>query len=161
VYDVGSISLSGTVAARGASVIIRSSGTVTIDNPITVNNNGLTSVRDISQVVIIANKINITQNVGTIDAWLITRPGGGGINTCSDQAERLTAAVCNNLLTVNGAVITDNLYLRRTYGANDTEPGAAGEIIRLRPDSQLWAYNYANKADRAQTVYMTELPPRF
>jgi hypothetical protein len=147
---------------KGTSIIIRVHGTVTINNNIDVNNNARGSIQDISQVVIVADNIIINGNVTNIDAWLLTR-SGGSINTCGDVpvAANLTTSTCPNQLTVNGAVITSRLYLRRTAGSEGDDPGKAAEIFRLRPDAQLWAYNYANKGDRAQTVYVTELPPRF
>lgn len=167
VYDVGNATLGGSTnidipaGMKGKYLILRGDN-VTIDGNTIVDNSGRSGVRDISQIVILANTINIRNNVTNIDAWLLTRDGGS-LNTCSDvaPAASLTVNDCNNSLTVNGAVMTSHLYLRRTAGAGAADPQTAAEVFRLRPDSQLWAYAFANRADRAQTVYVTELPPRF
>lgn len=151
------------VNANGRSVIIRKSGTLRINNNIVVDNNGVTSANNLSQVVLVADNIEINQNVDRIDAWLVTRPTGY-IDTCGIGTANLTSNICSGLLTVNGPIYTSKLMLRRTGGANP--PGAAqlaepAERFNLRPDAQLWAYTYANKADYAQTDFVQELPPRY
>lgn len=166
VYEhTGALSLGSNVSISdpGKAIIIRVNGTVTINGNIDVNNNGRGSIQELSQVVILADHISIQGNVSNIDAWLLTRNETGSINTCNDVAisAPLTVNLCNAPLTVNGAVMTSHLYLRRTGGADAANPGAAAEVFRLRPDAQLWAYGYANQGDRAQTVYVSELPPRF
>jgi hypothetical protein len=163
VYNAGNLSINGNIANSGRSIIIRSSGTVTINGNITVDDGiKYTSPDDISQVVILANNIVINGTVSRVDAWLLTR-NGGLVNTCSDVGTTgpLVVSSCPTLLQVNGAVITDKLYLRRTGGADaDTHPIAA-EVFNLRASSYMWAYNFVNKQDRAQTTYVKELPPRF
>ena len=163
VYNVGDISLNGNIMSAARSVIIRSSGRVTINGDITINDGiRYTSPDGISQVVIVANNIVINGGVSRVDAWLLTR-NGGSVNTCSEVGNTgpLVASSCPKSLEVNGAVITDKLYLRRTGGADaDTHPIAA-EVFNLRASSYMWAYNFVNKQDRAQTTYIKELPPRF
>ena len=167
VYTNTSGTLNGlTVSTKNTPVIIKRAGTLRITNNIIVNATGFPDARSLSQVVIVADAITIDKNVDRIDAWLVTKPGvnwpSGSINTCDDPAA-LTTNVCTNPLTVNGPVYTQRLLLRRTAGGdlpveNINNPS---ERFNLRPDAQLWAYNYANKADYAQTDYVQELPPRY
>jgi hypothetical protein len=132
---------------------------VTIDGNITYTGDMLTSVRSIPQVVIIAANINIRDSVSRIDSWLIA---SGTINTCANIAAPLNSNKCNTLLEVNGPVITNRLILNRTAGSNpDEESGDPAERFNLRPDAFLWAQLQASGTNKAQTVYSTELPPRF
>ena len=165
VYDFGgSTNLGNTrVTANGRSIIIRKTGTLQISNNIEVDNNGVTGASNLSQIVIVADNIDINQNVDRIDAWLITGPNGR-INTCDNGAATLTSNICNGQLTVNGPIYTRYLMLRRTAGANPPGPdqlSQPAERFNLRPDAQLWAYTYANRADFAQTDFVQELPPRY
>lgn len=157
----GTIKFNGSapLLGQGKSIIIQApNGTVKLTGGINVPNAGRTKVSDISQVVIVANNINIEGGVENVDAWLLARDT---INTCSDGPANLSSGDCNKQLNVSGAVVTKKLLLRRTAGADAASPDSAAEIFRLRPDSQLWAYNYANSSDRAKTIYIKELPPRF
>ena len=169
VYNVGDISINGNIKRPGKSIIIRSSGTVTINKDIIVDDGiQYNSPDDISQVVIVANNIVINRDVSRIDAWLLTR-NGGLVNTCkevgpvtsSGTAQPLVVSSCPAPLQVNGAVITDKLYLRRTGGADANTHPVAAEVFNFRASSYMWAYNFVNKQDRAQTTYVKELPPRF
>ncbi|MGB3945613.1 MAG: hypothetical protein WBK76_02120, partial [Candidatus Saccharimonadales bacterium] len=166
VYNVGA-SVGNTLArlpeAKGGGVVLIRDGNFTISDNIIVDNAGRTNAREITQVVIVANNIMIDEDVTRVDAWLVT-PSTGSITTCPVAFSNLNAGECNQKLTVNGAIHTGKLYLRRTAGANP--PGAdqlkePAEVFNLRPDAQLWAYTYANKADYAQTDYIQELPPRY
>jgi hypothetical protein len=161
IYDATSgVSLYGAVGT-GKSIILRTAGTVTIADSITIPNS-YTSVSDISQVVIVAQDINITGGASdkTVDAWLLA---AGDINTCAEKAvaDPLTASDCPSRLTVNGPVIADKLYLRRTAGAEYNAPQDPAEVFNLRASSYLWIYNYANAKERTQTTFVRELPPRF
>lgn len=170
-YAVGSVTISASAVGQtggvGKSIIIVSSGTVTIAGDITytgVAGDTFTATSQIPQVVIIARNINITGGAGRVDAWLLTSPSGGAINTCSDRpvGAALNSTVCSNLLTVNGPVVTDHLYLRRTAGSDSVAAaGAPAEVFNLRSDAYIWAYARASQSGKAQTVYSVELPPRF
>ncbi len=155
-------------ANKGKSIIIVATGTVKIQGDINYVAPGggdtFTSPGQLPQVVIIANKIDIAGSVGQVNAWLLTTGANGGINTCTDRAltDKLNSTVCNNKLTVNGAVATQHLYLRRTGGSGaGTAAGDPAETFNLRPDAYIWAYLRAASAGKAQTVYSVELPPRF
>lgn len=159
----GNLTISGgNNIARGQWLVLNVTGTVTIDSNITYSNAAQSSLADIPQVVIIANNINIRDSVGNIDAWLITRGTTGQINTCYNGPAQLTVATCNQLLSVNGPVMTGRLHLRRTGGSGTgAASGNPAEVFNMRPDALLWSYARAGGSDKAQTVYIKELPPRF
>lgn len=166
-YAVGDFTIDTSDIGPGKSIIIVSSGRVTIKGNITYRGAGgsdtFTKALELPQVVIIADNIDIKNDATQVDAWLITE-NGGAINTCSDVnlADPLTAKVCEKPLLVNGPVMTSHLHLRRTGGADTVvTAGAPAEVFNLRPDTFMWAYGRASQAGKAQTVYSVELPPRF
>lgn len=171
-YTTGNFTINasnvGQSGGNGKSIIIVSSGKVTISGNIIYEGNSgspiFTDIRQIPQVVIIAPAIDIQGGVTQVDAWLLTTTSAGMINTCSDVplAAALNSNICNNLLTVNGPVVTQHLHLRRTAGSNTVATaGDPAELFNLRPDVYLWAYGRSSQAGKAQTVYSVELPPRF
>jgi uncharacterized repeat protein (TIGR02543 family) len=156
--------ITGGNMSKGQWVVINAPTTdITITGNITYYaGNDLKSINDVPQVVIIAKSINIAGGVDNIDAWLIAP--GGSINTCSDVAfnANLWNGICHTSpLVVNGPVMTDKLYLRRTFGAETASPGVQAETFNLRADAYLWAIAHASTKSFIQTVYNTELPPRF
>lgn len=173
-YRAGNINLTATTISRGKTIIIVADGTVTIQGDIAYENVDYTSIQDLPQVIIKAKNINIQGNVGRIDAWLIALNSGpdntsdtsddnGTLNTCSDYTDSLTVGVCNNRLTVNGPVVADIIYLRRTGGSENTIEGRGepAEVFNLRADAYMWANAYGLGTGRVQTVYSRELAPRF
>ena len=151
--------ISGGDIPAGRSVIVLATGTVTIDGDITYANGPFTTIRDIPQVVIIANNILIRDRVERVDAWLVA---SNTIDTCSNLVGNPTSGKCGELLEVNGPVVTNHLLLRRTGGSGtDAQSGDPAERFNLRPDTYLWASLQARGSNKAQTVYSTELPPRF
>lgn len=166
-YKVGDFTIDASDIGQGKSIIIISSGRVTITGSITYHGNGasdtFTQASELPQVVIIADDIDIKNDATQVDAWLLTK-NGGAINTCSDVAlgAPLNAKVCQKPLMVNGPVLTSHLHLRRTAGSDTVATaGAPAEVFNLRPDTFIWAYGQASQAGKAQTVYSVELPPRF
>lgn len=171
-YNTGNLTITasdvGQQAGKGKSIIIVSSGTVTINGNITYRGpepgDKFSRSDQIPQVVIIARTINITNTATQVDAWLLTTGANGLINTCSDRsvAAPLNSTVCSNPLTVNGPVATNHLHLRRTAGSDTiADAGKPAEVFNLRPDTYIWAYLRASQSGKAQTVYSVELPPRF
>ncbi len=162
----GAISITGggagKVINKGQWIVINAPmADVTITGDINYTGATLNSINDIPQVVITAKNINIPNNVTRVDAWLVA---DGGINTCSTVtlAAALTSSICDQLLTVNGPVMAQKLYLRRTAGSGTgAASGDPAEIFNLRPDAYLWSYARAISNGHIQTVHTTELPPRF
>ncbi len=164
----GNFTITGGDIAKGTTIIIVATGKVTIEGNITYRGTGandtFSSISELPQVIIIADTIDIKNDATQVDAWLLTTSAAGGINTCSEPplGQNLTISVCDKQLIINGPVVTDHLYLRRTVGADGvTDAGKAAEIFNLRPDAYLWAQSYASRSGKAQTVYSVELPPRF
>lgn len=159
VRTAGNLTITGGAIPAGRSVVIMATGTVTITGNITYTSGALSSIRDIPQVVIIANNINIRDNVKQVDSWLVAATT---INTCYNFAGSLNSNKCNNTLAVNGPVVTNHLILNRTAGGDSgAQSGDPAERFNLRPDAYLWAQLQASGNNKAQTVYSTELPPRF
>lgn len=170
----GDLRLDGGMLAPRKSVIIKVSGTVTIAGNLIYNNDnggaGYKDITELPQLVIIANKIVINSGVTNVDAWLIADGKDGIIETCDTGSpsfnltgnNRLTINKCNNQLTVNGPVMAKQLWLRRTAGSGTgASSGDPAEVFNLRADAYLWSAARSIDLGRAQTVYSTELPPRF
>lgn len=159
VRTTNNLTISRSTIPVGHSVIVLATGTVTIADDITYADASLNSVRDIPQVVIIAKDILIQDGVKRIDAWLVA---SGMVNTCSNFSGNLTSNKCNNLLEVNGPVITNRLLLNRTAGSGTgAQSGDPAERFNLRPDAYLWADLQSRGSNKAQTVYSVEQAPRF
>ena len=141
------------VSGYNGNTVIRTSGTVTITGDIKNNSSG----SNLTQMVIIADNININPNVTQVDAWLIAP--GGSINTCimaGDQ--RLTATTCDKQLRINGPITASSLLLRRTFDGGGTEPA---EILNLRGDAYMWMRRISEAMGTIHTTYLRELPPRY
>ena len=139
-----------------ANKVYVTTGTVTIDQNITTTSTG----SPLTQMVIIADTINIAPSVTQIDAWLIAT---SRINTCStpgNPVEAPTVANCGTQLTVNGPLMTEQLLLRRT-GGDDADQNSAAETINLRGDAYVWIRSLAEATGTVRTVYTRELAPRY
>ena len=166
----GAITISGGVIPKGQWLVINApNATVTITGDIRYTNGTFNSITDIPQLIIIADQINIENDVKNVDAWLVASGPTGMINTCSKSGTttitpvtQLTTNLCQNPLTINGPVMAKKLYLLRTAGSGqDTASSNPAEIINLRPDAYLWGIAHNANSGRLTTVYETELPPRF
>ena len=148
---------------KGKTYIIYSDGKVTIDRNIKYTPANLRSVDEIPQVVIVAKKIVINENVDQVDAWLIA--DGDGIVTCPvDSSGKLTLKYCKKQLVVNGPVATTKLYLNRTYSGPNKysyDSDEAAEIFNNNGASYLWMNNFFRTSDEGiATTFRVELPPR-
>ena len=156
----GDLTLSSSTLSAGKSVILKVSGTVTIAGDQYYENKTYTNAVELPQLIIIANNINILDSVTNIDAWLIAN--NGNINTCSNFSGVLTTDKCSQKLTINGPVSSKKLFLNRTAGSDTgVNSGDPAEVFNLRADVYLWAAAYAKLNNKIQSVYTTELPPRF
>ncbi len=154
----------------GRSVIIKTTGNVTISGNLTYNSSPLTDIKQIPQLVIIAKNIYIKDSVERVDAWLIakgtTANKTGILDTCDidriNYKAKLTSQKCNKVLTVNGPVMAQSLWLRRTAGSGTgTASGSPAEIFNLRSDAYLWGLAQSAESSRLETIETRELPPRF
>ncbi|MEO5949325.1 MAG: hypothetical protein ABIP74_02900 [Candidatus Saccharimonas sp.] len=130
-------------------------GTAVITNDII--NNASNGVANLTQMIIIADKINISENVTKVDAWLIAP--GGEIDTCVRVGvdQRLATTVCNKPLKVNGPLMAGTVSPRRTSGDGMN----ASEILDLRGDAYIWGRKVSEANGSIHTTYLRELPPRY
>lgn len=165
-YTAGNITIKTQSVDVGKTVIIKSDGDVYINGDIIYGTVGYKykKLSEIPQVIIIAKNIRISSSVSRIDSWLVAT---NLINTCwrgdgDSETSRITAYVCNNKLVVNGPVMANYLYLRRTAGSDaGLLSGNPAEVMNLRPDAYLWSYYKASSSGNIITVYNTEVPVRF
>ena len=173
-YTAGNINLVGTKLDAGKSIVIKSTGKVRISGDLLYSDSG--NVRSLPQLVIYAKNIVIDPSAGEVNAWLITQKDGY-VSTCGvvisfgDWLSGVSESSCGKKqLKVNGPIKTGRLFLRRTYGGkhassakNDPNmhPGTPAEIINLRADTYIWAYNNYQNTGAISTMNVRELPPRY
>ena len=156
----GDVTISGYTANK-VVIATNPSGTatVTITGDIINSSTGNT----LSQMVIIASKINILPTVRQVDAWLIatdtlntcylTPPDTPKLGNCGTDSDAST-------LHINGPIMAKSLVLNRTGGA-DTGSAPAAEIINLRGDAYIWMHTLSSETGTIRTVYSRELAPRY
>ena len=169
VYSVGSnFELTESASISNRIVLKNPEATVRITGNIAYNEGPHGSGASLPQLIIIAKNIIIEDNVSRVDAWLIS--DDGYVSTCGavngkNWTEGLKDSVCNNRLTINGPIISDKLYLRRTFGESGDQPGnnpgTPAETINLRPDAYLYASSESQASGSIRTMNIKELPPRF
>lgn len=162
--SAGVINISGGVLSAGRhAVLIAPNSTVNISKNITYSTGALNSIKQIPQMIIIAKDINIDEGVTQVDSWLVAK---NALSTCGLSAgltkdTSLTSEQCNKQLYINGPVIANKLWLRRTAGADPGDAtGEPAEIFRSRPDAALWLSQYLGEG-ALKTVNVKELPPRY
>lgn len=150
-----------TISTGQSVVIVAPNANVRIVGNIAYGSGPFANVTQIPQVVIVAANVWIAGGVTNVDSWLVA---SGSVVTCSDvtTGAQLSSNICSNPLTINGPVISNSLYLRRTAGSNTgAASGDPAERINLRADAYLWAKTQTNVDGNATTVFSYELPPRF
>ena len=172
-YNAGNVTLTGSKLSVGKSIVIKSSGVVRISGDLLYTDTN--DVRQLPQLIIYAKNIIIEPSVGEANAWLITQKDGY-VSTCGvvintgSWLSSVSDASCGKQLKINGPIKTGHLFLRRTYGGkhassakNDPNmhPGTPAEIINLRADTYIWAYNNYRNTGAISTMNVRELPPRY
>lgn len=164
IYDAGAKNLNVTAStlSKSKTIIIKTTGQITISGNQRYNNGPYKSIDQIPQLILIGKRIVIASDVTNVDAWLVA---SDYVTTCdygNDTTTALTNATCEKQLTVNGPVITNKLYLRRTYGSeNGTKSNDPAEIFNLRADAYLWSASQASDHSQVYSARTFELPPRF
>ena len=173
-YNAGNITLTGSKLSVGKSIVIKSSGVVRISGDLLYTDTN--DVRQLPQLIIYAKNIIIEPSVGEVNAWLITQKDGyvstcGVVISARDWLNGVSESSCGKQqLKINGPIKTGRLFLRRTYGGkhassakNDPNmhPGTPAEIINLRADTYIWAYNNYRNTGAISTMNVRELPPRY
>ena len=189
-----------STVVRGAGspvLVIRVPGTLTINSNICYgtgscqgyentlvlgsrNSQRFSNISEIPQVIIMANRINISENVTQLDAWLVAVGSSGTVNTCYQfNSGASTSDNCSKTLIINGPTVANSIllnrtagaYTRSTFGQND-RPGAENnltddgsmtpaEIFNYRPDTLLWGYQQSQNFSQATITYSRELSPRY
>lgn len=152
------IAAPATIGGYVANAVYTSEGTVTIDGDVINPSKG----DSLSQMVIIADNINILPNVKQVDAWLIAT---NTINTCYLNGDTPKIGNCGDntnasTLHINGPVMAKSLILNRTGGL-DTDDNSASEVINLRGDAYIWMHKLSTETGSIRTVYTRELAPRY
>ena len=173
-YNAGNVVLTGSKLSVGKSIVIKSSGVVRISGDLLYTDTN--DVRQLPQLIIYAKNIIIEPSVGEVNAWLITQKDGyvstcGVVISARDWLNGVSESSCGKQqLKINGPIKTGRLFLRRTYGGkhassakNDPNmhPGTPAEIINLRADTYIWAYNNYQNTSAISTMNVRELPPRY
>ena len=173
-YNAGNVTLTGSKLSVGKSIVIKSSGVVRISGDLLYTDTN--DVRQLPQLIIYAKNIIIEPSVGEVNAWLITQKDGyvstcGVVISARDWLNGVSESSCGKQqLKINGPIKTGRLFLRRTYGGkhassakNDPNmhPGTPAEIINLRADTYIWAYNNYQNTGAISTMNVRELPPRY
>ena len=172
-YNAGNVTLTGSKLSVGKSIVIKSSGVVRISGDLLYTDTN--DVRQLPQLIIYAKNIIIESSVGEVNAWLITQKDGyvstcGVVISAGAWLSGVSESSCGKRLKVNGPIKTGHLFLRRTYGGkhassakNDPNmhPGTPAEIINLRADTYIWAYNNYRNTGAISTMNVRELPPRY
>lgn len=157
----GDIVLQGATFGKSQWLVVYApTRNVRIAGDMRYTNDPLVSAADIPQLIIIANNISVDAGVTNVDAWLVAR---GNVVTCTGQeTAALSSAVCGNALRVNGPVLANKLYLRRTAGSGaGAASGDPAETFNLRADAYIWATNHSASSDVLRSTQYSELPPRF
>ena len=172
-YNAGNVTLTGSKLSVGKSIVIKSSGVVRISGDLLYTDTN--DVHQLPQLIIYAKNIIIEPSVGEVNAWLITQKDGyvstcGVVISAGGWLSGVSESSCGKQLKVNGPIKTGHLFLRRTYGGkhassakNDPNmhPGTPAEIINLRADTYIWAYNNYRNTGAISTMNVRELPPRY
>ena len=173
-YNAGNVTLTGSKLSVGKSIVIKSSGVVRISGDLLYTDTN--DVRQLPQLIIYAKNIIIEPSVREVNAWLITQKDGyvstcGVVISAGDWLNGVSESSCGKQqLKINGPIKTGRLFLRRTYGGkhassakNDPNmhPGTPAEIINLRADTYIWAYNNYRNTGAISTMNVRELPPRY
>lgn len=160
--------LSGTIKgtlSKNSTVVVKATGDLKITDNITLANTAVADLGKAPQIIIIAPNIVITNNVTRVDAWLVS---SGIISTCDNPRTApeyywtglSTLDGCNaNKLQINGAVMANELQLRRTFGGQTGAFSEPAEVINLRADAYMM--RTSNSGLSINTIKTTELPPRF
>ncbi len=160
-YNVNGAAIVGPVTiAPGRTHIVKASSDVLINGDIIYQENTYSDMSNIPKLIIYGKNITINCNVNRIDAIIIAEED---LNTCASGDTNLRAN--SRELRVNGAIITNRLFLNRTYGAaNGINSKVPAEIVNYDVSTLLWGRAKSdpdNKHKNLTSVYIHELSPRF
>ncbi|MBQ6487254.1 hypothetical protein IJI89_02390 [Candidatus Saccharibacteria bacterium] len=154
------ITLGASSANKGKTHIIKTTGNVTISGNIDYQGGQYNNMSDIPKVIIYGNNINIACGVSVVKAILIAE---NVMDTC--PYTDINAKPNSNRLTVTGAIIANELYFNRTYGAaTGVNSKVAAEIVNYDVSTVLWGRaksDPGNEHKNLTAVYQHEIAPRY
>lgn len=160
-YNItGNATIGNNSVNTGKTHIIKATGDITITGNINYQVATYNSLEQIPKLIIYGNNITIACNVSNIDAIIIAEKD---LNTC--KTDDINLRINSNQLVVNGAIVTDNLYFNRTYGAaTGLNSKVPGEIVNYDTSAILWGRAKAdpnNEHKNLTSVYIHEIAPRY
>ncbi len=154
------LTINTSVANNGKTHIIKAKGNVLINGNITYQSSSYSDMAQIPKVIIYGKNITIACNVTTVNAILIAEED---LDTCTSSDINLRANSVQ--LTINGAIITNNLFLNRTHGAATGQNSKVpGEIVNYDISTLLWGRaksDPGNEHKNLTAVYQHEIAPRY
>ncbi len=116
-------------------------------------------IADVKKVIIFADNVNIDKSVTHIDATIIAK----SLTTCSGYSVGGKLQECGNQLVFSSpVVVSDSLYLLRSYGAGSGNSSITrAEIFNLSPETYFWSFYEMSSRRQAVTTYQRELPARY
>ncbi len=164
--DRTNLAIGGTILGSGKRLVIEApKGTVILKGDVIYESSasgGYTGYMELPQLVIRAKNIIVASDVVRVDAWLIASEGYvstcGAVGGSDDWLTDLGG--CGKQLRINGPIVSDKVYLRRTFGAGASSRAEPAEIINLRPDVYMWSYGESLRGGNIKTMHLRELPPR-
>lgn len=156
------------VIGSGKHMVIMVDGDITINRNIEFAPGPYTNLNDIPSLTVISRNgnISVAQNVTRLDGFYqasqrfvtcLEGAGGGGIGENDN--------LCNQQLTVNGAVTATEIIARRIHGgankAGVDQRNDPAELFIMRPDLFLSQYGQAQATSQLRSVDENELPPRY
>lgn len=165
----GDITLSGgTLSANQHALIYAPGTTVTITGDIKYNPIAYVSFRQVPQLIVVANRIVVNNNVRELaGSYFAAGTATSIFNTCSEAGDTPNSnqnaikadGQCQNPVIVNGSVSTAKIVVPRTSGG--TGPGLAAEIFHLRPEAFLTPYELGIDDSAIKTDILQERPARY
>jgi hypothetical protein len=162
----GNMTITGGTLAAGRTVVINSTGVVTIADSVQYTPWGLSGISQIPQLLIFAQEIRIESRATRVDAWLLAglQGGTGIVKTCSDGSfiyGVYGGNQCGDQLKINGPIIAKQMWLHRSHFDNSGATMPPSEILNLRSDAFLWAYSQSQNTSQAFLTYSREVAPRY
>ena len=159
------------VEKRNNTIVYSAPGkNVVIDGDLGFDDNQKSSIDSLSQAIIFAKNVYITDRPTYINAIIVADE----INTCKyvggtkvaiggkGSASTITANQCNQSLRFDSPVIVKKVILNRTGGADGGIASIVrAEIFNLNMANYLWSFSQMSRLSQAVTVYSRELSTRY
>jgi len=143
---------------------------IVIDGDIGYDNGQKGTIDSLTQTIIFAKKVYITDRPTYINAIIIADEvntckfvgttkvsvGGKGVSGTINQNQ------CNRTLRFDAPVVVKKIVLNRTAGAGQGASSIVrAEIFNLNMANYLWSFNQMSRLSQAMTTYLREIPTRY